>query len=88
MTRPAFCFWMCGSYTKKVAMGRTLLPVKDQTMNATTVPECQTLDVKIGQELAKHVLHRFFSVGGPMWNGLMLQHLKLAHPIGVEPITF
>ena len=27
-------------------MGRILLPVKVKSMNATTVPECQTLDVR------------------------------------------
>ncbi len=37
---------LCGSYTKGVAKGRSLLPRERTNMNATATIECQTLDVK------------------------------------------
>jgi len=36
---------LCISYTKEVVIGRMLSPSESKVMNATTIPECQTLNI-------------------------------------------
>ena len=48
----------------------------------------QSYGPKIGQELAKHVLHGLMGVRSLEQNCLILLRLELAHPAGLEPATF